>query len=131
MDFVLVSREECEQSSANSSSGERQNMYAKLEKDLVAQAKMCERNQQYFQSTGDVASANKCMQQLEHTKKDLDALRFAFKRKDPVPRFHYEHRAFSKIVCNAELTDMELEVTVVKGINYGVQNPKEVATYCK
>ncbi len=34
--------------------------------------------------------------------------RFAFKRGDPVPRFHYETRAFSKVVSNTDLTDNDL-----------------------
>ena len=57
--------------------------------------------------------------------------RFAFKRGDEVPRFHYEVRAFSMVVCNSDLSDVELELTVVKGINYGVGNPKEIDTYCR
>ena len=35
------------------------------------------------------------------------------------------------VVCNSDLSDVELELTVVKGINYGVGNPKEIDTYCR
>ena len=38
----------------------------------------------------------------------FDWVRFAFKRGDAVPRFHYETRAFSKVVCNTDLTDNDL-----------------------
>jgi coiled-coil and C2 domain-containing protein 1 len=65
----------------------------------------------------------------EHTKKDLDSLRFAFKRGDPVPKFHYEVRSFSKVVCCFDLTDNELEFAVVQGINLSVA--KDAHTYCR
>jgi coiled-coil and C2 domain-containing protein 1 len=68
---------------------------------------------------------------LEHTKKDLDALRFTFKRGDAVPKFHYEVRAFSRVVCNAELTDNDLEFSIIQGINYAGANPKDMQTYCR
>ena len=68
---------------------------------------------------------------LEHTKKDLDALRFTFKRGDAVPKFHYEVRAFSRVVCNTDLTDNDLEFSIIQGINYTGANPKEMQTYCR
>ncbi len=55
--------------------------------------------------------------------------RFAFKRNEPVPKFHYEIRAFSRVVCHADLTDTELELSVLTGINFGAA--KETDTYCK
>jgi coiled-coil and C2 domain-containing protein 1 len=106
MGFELISKEDGTHISENVlDSKSRQEMYVKLESDLLAQIKMCETNRKHFQETGEVASANKSQQMSEHTKKDLDALRFAFKRGDQVPKFHYEVRAFSKIVCNTDLTD--------------------------
>ena len=78
---------------------------------------------------GDVPSMNKFQQMEEHTKKDLDSLRFAFKRGDPVPKFHYEVRSFSKVVLCSDLTDNELEFTVVQGINLNVA--KDAHTYCR
>jgi len=72
-----------------------------------------------------VASANKFEQMTVHAKKDLDSVRFAFKRGDPVPKFHYETRAFSRVVCNTDLTDNDLELVIVAGINYTNKNQKE------
>ena len=70
------------------------------------------------------------LQQMEeHTKKDLDSLRFAFKRGDAVPKFHYEVRAFSKVVICPDLTDNELEFSVQQGINLNVA--KDAHTYCR
>ena len=101
MDFEIVSTEECSPGKLQETS--RQEMYKKLEADLVSQIKMCQANRLYFKSTGDVPSTNKFQQMEEHTKKDLDSLRFAFRRGDPVPKFHYEVRSFSKVVvlCHA------------------------------
>ncbi len=129
MDFEIVSTEECTESELSGSS--RSEMYVKLEKDLLSQVKMCTNNRHHFKSVGDVASMNKFQQMEEHTKKDLDSLRFAFKRGAPVPKFHYEVRSFSKVVCCSDLTDNELEFIVERGTNFNVANPKELHSYCK
>ncbi|TRY63934.1 hypothetical protein TCAL_14360 [Tigriopus californicus] len=128
MDFEIISREDCQ---PQNMSGDRQEMFSKLEQDLIAQVKMCEANRKHFKLTGDIASSNKFQQMMEHTKKDLDALRYAFKRGDPVPRFHYEVRSFSKMIANLDLAENELELNVIQGLSYSVPNPKEIYTYCK
>lgn len=127
MDFEIVSTEECSPGQLSGTS--RQEMYKKLESDLVGQIKMCQANRIYFKSTGDVASHNKFQQMEEHTKKDLDSLRFAFRRGDPVPKFHYEVRSFSKVVVCSDLTDNELEFSVIQAINLNVA--KDAHTYCR
>jgi len=33
--------------------------------------------------------------------------------------------------CNTDLTDNELELNIIQGINYNVPNPKEVDTYVR
>ena len=125
MDFEIVSREDC------AVVGDREEMYSKLEQDLISQVKMCMTNRKYFQEVGDIASGNKFEQMALHAKKDLDAVRFAFKRGDAVPKFHYETRAFSRVVSNTDLTDQDLELSIMSGINYVVKNPKDVDTYIK
>ena len=125
MDFEIVSKEECQVT------GDREEMYSRLEQDLIGQVKMCMNNRTYFKEVGDVASSNKFEQMALHSKKDLDAVRNSFKRGDAVPKFHYETRAFSRVVSNTELTDNDLELSILTGINYVVKNPKEVDTYIK
>jgi len=125
MDFEIVSKEDCQVT------GDREEMYSKLEQDLIAQVKMCMSNRTYFKEVGDVSSSNKFEQMAQHAKKDLDSVRFAFKRGDGVPKFHYETRAFSRVISFTELTDNDLELTIVGGINYVVKNPKEVDTYVR
>ena len=134
MDFEIVSTEDCTGGNGSTLSSsldpaKRQEMYVKLEQDLLSQIKMCQATRLYFKSTGEVASMNKFQQMEEHTKKDLDSLRFAFKRGDPVPKFHYEVRAFSKVVVCPDLTDNELEFSVQQGINLNVA--KDAHTYCR
>ena len=65
MDFEIVSTEDCNIGS-DAVSGldshhpkQRQEMYVKLEQDLLSQIKMCQANRLYFKSTGEVASMNK------------------------------------------------------------------------
>ena len=89
------------------------------------QVKMCMANRTYFKEVGDIASSNKFEQMALHAKKDLDAVRNSFKRGDPVPKFHYETRAFSRVVSNTDLSDNDLELSILNGINYVVKNPKE------
>ena len=68
MDFEIVSTEDCggADPDANNTSDltshhpkQRQEMYVKLEQDLLSQIKMCQANRLYFKSTGEVASMNK------------------------------------------------------------------------
>lgn len=48
-----------------------------------------------------------------------------------MPKFHYERKRFDIVRCNTDLADSELEITVCRGIGYGVPNPKEVDTYVR
>jgi len=125
MDFEIVSTEDCQVT------GDREEMFGKLEQDLIAQVKMCMNNRTYFKEVGEIASSNKFEQMALHSKKDLDAVRFAFKRGEQVPKFHYEVRSFSKVQSCTDLTDNDLELTIVSGVNYVVKNPKDVDTYVK
>lgn len=92
---------------------------------------MCARTREHFKAVGDVASANKFEKEILHSKKDLDAVRAGFKRGDTPPKFHYENRSFTMIQCNTDLNDSDCEVSVLRGINFNVQNPKEIDTYIK
>ncbi|KAK3861655.1 hypothetical protein Pcinc_032404, partial [Petrolisthes cinctipes] len=129
-DFELVTSEDCVTSPDNTN-GDTAIIYTKLEEDLIAQIKMCAETREHFKATGDVASANRFEQLILHTKKDLDAVRAGFKRGSTPPRFHYETRSFNIIQCNTDLNDSDCEVVVVRGINFNVQNPKDIDTYVR
>jgi len=120
-----VSKEDCVETDLGGP--DRQAMFSKLEKDLLAQIKMCMANQTHFKATGEVNLMNKFHQLGEHSNRDLDTLRFAFRRGDPVPKFHYEVRAFSKVVSNTDLSDHDLEFSVLRCVGL---NPKDVSAYC-
>ncbi|XP_068217954.1 coiled-coil and C2 domain-containing protein 1-like [Palaemon carinicauda] len=130
IDFEVVNAEDCVIAPPHVS-GDITIIYTKLEEDLIAQIKMCAQTREHFKATGDVASSNRFEQLIVHTKKDLDAVRAAFKRGDNPPRFHYENRSFNIIQCNTDLNDSDCEVIVVRGVNFNVDNPKDVDTYVK
>ena len=66
----------------------------------------------------------KCFEQQQYS-----VLKIVFRRGDPVPKFHYEVRSYSKVVVCSDLTDSELEFTCVQGINLNVS--KDAHTYCR
>ncbi|RZF33991.1 hypothetical protein LSTR_LSTR006907 [Laodelphax striatellus] len=123
-EFDVVTAEECVPNSDT-------DIYVKLESDLLSQLKMCMQTRNHFKAIGDVASANRFEQLALHTKKDLDVVKVSNRKNDPVPRFHYETKSFSIVQCNTDLTDNDLQLTIVQGINYCVPNPKEVDTYVR
>lgn len=63
--------------------------------------------------------------------RDLDVVRYSRRKDISMPKFHYEKKNFNIVRCNTDLTDNELEIVVVRGINYNVSNPKDVDTYVK
>ncbi|XP_039278872.1 coiled-coil and C2 domain-containing protein 1-like [Nilaparvata lugens] len=123
-EFDVVLAEECVPNSDT-------DIYVKLESDLVSQLKMCMQTRNHFKAIGDVASANRFEQLALNTKKDLDVVKVSNRKNDPVPRFHYETKSFSIVQCNTDLTDNDLQLTIVQGVNYCVPNPKEVDTYVR
>ncbi|XP_040578766.1 coiled-coil and C2 domain-containing protein 1-like isoform X1 [Lepeophtheirus salmonis] len=122
MDFEVISWQDSTDEGMS-----RQEMFQKLEKELIDQVKMCDTNKKHFKSTGDIGSSNKFHQMEVHTKKDLEALRHAFKRADPVPKFHYEVRSFSRVVCNTDLSDNDVELSIIEGNNF--RGDKSIDTY--
>jgi coiled-coil and C2 domain-containing protein 1 len=110
----------------------------------------------HFKAMGDVANANRLDQLAAQTKKDLKFIQLAEKSNLRVPKFHYETKPFTIVQwvlnictnafcpcifhpvytlfccrCNTDLTDNDVAVTVVQGINFNVPNPKSVDTYVK
>lgn len=67
--------------------GTPEEVYATLEKDLIRQVQICDRNREYFTRLGDVGQTTKYETQASALKKDLVALRQAAKCGDPLPRY--------------------------------------------
>ncbi|KAI0228023.1 Coiled-coil and C2 domain-containing protein 1-like [Lamellibrachia satsuma] len=124
--FVIVSNQDCDV--------ESNEMYARLQQELIQQIKTATTNAEHFTQLGDVSSATKFDKMCLSTRKDLDAVKNAQKHGDTVPRFHYETRHFSLVQCCTDLGDNDLEVTVVRGINYSTPqgySPNDLQTFVK
>ncbi len=67
---------------------------------------------------GDIPNANKFKVTARESIADYEALKNADRLKEPVPLYHYEKRSYDTIDCNSDLTDNDLEITVIRGINY-------------
>ncbi|KAL1441073.1 hypothetical protein MTO96_008821 [Rhipicephalus appendiculatus] len=111
-DFVVVEASDCEPKDENI-----EQMYQTLEQELVAQHEMCVQNKDHFFKLGDVASGTKFEKLAQDTNRDLLVVKNLRQRNDPLPRFHYETRVFSIVRCNHDLTDTDIEVSIVRGVN--------------
>ncbi|XP_077496254.1 lethal (2) giant discs 1 isoform X2 [Amblyomma americanum] len=111
-DFVVVEASDCEPKDENI-----EQVYETLEQELVAQHEMCIQNKDHFFKLGDVSSGTKFEKLAQDTNRDLLVVKNLRQRNDPLPRFHYETRVFSIVRCNHDLTDSDIEVAVVRGVN--------------
>ncbi|CAG2209962.1 CC2D1 [Mytilus edulis] len=101
---------------------------------LLAGRTTCATNQQNFTKIGDVVSSAKFEKMEKGCRKDLESLKNAFRHNDPVPKFHYENRTFSLVKCNTDLGENDLELTVVRGLQYNAPSgysEKDLDTYVK
>ncbi|GFT34123.1 coiled-coil and C2 domain-containing protein 1-like [Nephila pilipes] len=112
-DFVIVDVSECTEN-ANYSQEE---LLDSLEKDLSHQIELCTRNKEHFLRLGDVSSASKFEKLCLESKKDLTVIRHLKTNGQPAPRFHYETRLFSMVLCHTDLGDNDLHVSIERGIN--------------
>lgn len=104
---------------------------ARMEEQLQKQLAMCKITRDHLRALGDVASTNRFENLALSVQKDLDLIRLAHKKKLPIPKFHYEMKSFSIVRCHTDLTDNQVDIQVIRGINYNVPNPKDVDTYVK
>ncbi|KAH8412356.1 hypothetical protein KR009_001461 [Drosophila setifemur] len=123
--FAIVSAEECDPSDDICEIGIR------MEEQLAKQLMMCKNTRDHHKAMGDVAGMNRFENLALTVQKDLDLVRYSKRKNQTLPKFHYEKRNFNIVHCNTDLTDAELEIVVVRGINYNVPNPKEVDTYVR
>ncbi|ELU18816.1 hypothetical protein CAPTEDRAFT_161585 [Capitella teleta] len=114
--------------------GDRDEAYKKLEQDLIQQIRTCTSNADHFTKLGDVTSATRFDKMGQNSRKDLAALKNAFKHGDPVPRFHYETRSFTLVQSCTDLGDNSLEIQIIRGINLCLPSgysSKDLDTYVK
>ncbi|KAM7351958.1 lethal (2) giant discs 1 isoform 1-T4 [Cochliomyia hominivorax] len=123
--FAIITTEECDPDDDISDIGIR------MEEQLAKQLMMCRNTRDHHKAMGDIAGMNRFENLALTVQKDLDLVRYSKRKNFPLPKFHYEKRRFNIVHCNTDLTDKELEIIIVRGINYNVPNPKEVDTYVK
>ncbi|XP_037960446.1 coiled-coil and C2 domain-containing protein 1-like isoform X2 [Teleopsis dalmanni] len=123
--FAIVTTDECDPDEDISDIGMR------IEEQLVKQLMMCKNTRDHHKAMGDVAGMNRFENLAVTVQKDLDLVRYSKRKNFPLPKFHYEKRSFNIVHCNTDLTDCELEIVIVRGMNYNVTNPKDVDTYVK
>lgn len=125
-DYVIVEKSDC----INVEEKGSEDLYSKLETDLINQIEICQRNKDHFLKLGDVSSASKFEKLAHSSRKDLDVIKHLWKLGESLPRFHYETRLFSMVQCNTDLIDTDFEITVERGINLPGK-PTELDSYVK
>ncbi|EDW85285.2 uncharacterized protein Dwil_GK18364 [Drosophila willistoni] len=124
--FAIVSAEECDPNMDDICE-----IGVRMEEQLAKQLMMCKNTRDHHKAMGDVAGMNRFENLALTVQKDLDLVRYSKRKNQPLPKFHYEKRNFNIVHCNTDLTDNELEIVVVRGLNYSVSNPKDVDTYVR
>ncbi|KFB47346.1 AGAP010539-PA-like protein [Anopheles sinensis] len=134
--FTIVNTEDCDQPAAVEGGAPvgddvDSETRIRLEEQLSKQLIICRNTRDHHRAMGDVAGMNKFENLALNVQKDLDLVRLGHRQGLPLPKFHYEKLQFNVVQCNTDLSDNEVEIKVVRGINYNVPNPKDVDTYVK
>nr|XP_022918739.1 coiled-coil and C2 domain-containing protein 1-like isoform X1 [Onthophagus taurus] len=125
-EFELVMPDECTEEDTD------RDVLTRLESQLNKQLKMCLTTRDHNKAIGDVAGTNRFERLALSVSKDLDLVRLAKKSVDAaIPTFHYEMKEFSVVKTFTELNDNDVELFIIRGINYNCANPKEIDTYVK
>ncbi|CAF2397763.1 unnamed protein product [Rotaria sp. Silwood2] len=102
---------------------DRDTIYRRLQDDLLRQMQLCARNQQMYaqmEGSNNIKQANEFKILELRCAHDLEQLRKCFQQGLKSPVFHYEKRQMNIIQVNNDLTDQDLEVNVLRGINLRV-----------
>ncbi|GJQ67542.1 hypothetical protein Trydic_g8354 [Trypoxylus dichotomus] len=125
-EYELVMAEECTEEDTDL------DVLTRLETQLTRQLKMCLSTRDHNKAIGDVAGTNRFENLALNVTRDLDVVRLARRTPgSPIPKFHYEQKEFSIVKTLTELNDNDLELTIIRGINYNCSNPKDVDTYVR
>ncbi|XP_035898568.1 coiled-coil and C2 domain-containing protein 1-like isoform X1 [Anopheles stephensi] len=134
--FTIVNSEDCDQTGEGHEQpaldeGIDGETRIRLEEQLSKQLIICRNTRDHHRAMGDIGGMNKFENLALNVQKDLDLVRLGHRQGLPLPKFHYEKLQFNVVKCNTDLSDNEIEICVVRGINYNVPNPKDVDTYVK
>ncbi|XP_044575393.1 coiled-coil and C2 domain-containing protein 1-like isoform X2 [Cotesia glomerata] len=120
--FALVSSDDCQSSEAT---GTDQEIYDNLEKQLVKHRKVCLATRDHAKALGDVPGYNRWENMALGFSRDLDMLRVRRRDGLPPPQHHYEVKTYAIVQSCTDLTDSDVELSIIRGVNY----PKEVDSY--
>ncbi|XP_038056769.1 coiled-coil and C2 domain-containing protein 1-like [Patiria miniata] len=93
-------------------------LYARLMTTLKRQIEICASNEKQYMQLGNLSTSKRFGDMKHSCQQDLDLLQVSMSHSDPVPRFHYESRTIPSIRVIPDLTDTEVEVIIVNGIQY-------------
>ncbi|XP_067032370.1 coiled-coil and C2 domain-containing protein 1-like isoform X2 [Acropora muricata] len=130
MDFEMVQAEDCDPNPPTPE--EISELFSRLEDALIKQIEMCARNAHHYQKLGDITNTKNFEMMSKNLRQDLDAVKSARKHQDPPPRFHYEDRSFTIVDSFPDLSDSEVEITIIRGLNIPLPSgyqPKDMFTY--
>lgn len=125
-EYDIVMGEECTERD-----DEDIDVLSRLEIQLTKQLKMCLSTRDHHKALGDVAGTNRFERLALSVTKDLDIIRIAKRKGCGVPKFHYETKDFSIVKSFTDISNNELDLCIVRGINYKTDNPKDIDTYVK
>ncbi|CAF1094841.1 unnamed protein product [Didymodactylos carnosus] len=97
---------------------DRDTIYRRLQEDLLHQIQLCARNQQVYSQMDNHEQSIEYKQLEQRCQQDLERLRKCFQHGLKAPLFHYERRQMNIVQINTDLGENDLEVTVIRGINY-------------
>ncbi|XP_068748558.1 coiled-coil and C2 domain-containing protein 1-like isoform X2 [Montipora capricornis] len=130
MSFEMVQAEDCDPNPRTPE--EISELFSRLEDALIKQIEMCARNAQHYQKLGDITNTKNFEKMSKNLRQDLDAVQSARKHQDPPPRFHYEDRSFTIVDSFPDLSDSEVEINIIRGLNVPLPSgyqPKDMDTY--
>ncbi|XP_012233142.2 coiled-coil and C2 domain-containing protein 1-like isoform X1 [Linepithema humile] len=119
--FILVSADDF----LEGSSGTDDQIYENLETQLIKQIKWCLSTRDHSKELGDVPGYNRWERLALGYTRDLDMLRVRKRDLLPPPQHHYETKTYQIVQSCTDLTDNDIEIAIIRGINY----PREADTY--
>ncbi|CAK9825338.1 Coiled-coil and C2 domain-containing protein 1-like [Anthophora retusa] len=118
--FMVVNTEDCLEAT-----GTDEEIYENLVLQLTKQIKWCLCTRDHSKALGDVPGYNRWERLALNYKRDLDMLRVRKRDGLPPPQHHYEKKTYSIVQSCTDLSDSDVEISIIRGVNY----PKDADTY--
>ncbi|KAK1128344.1 hypothetical protein K0M31_002808 [Melipona bicolor] len=119
--FTVIDSEDC----SEKVTGTDEEIYENLESQLMKQIKWCLCTRDHCKALGDVSGYNKWERLALNYKRDLDMLIVRKRDALPPPQHHYEIRTHTIVQSCTDLSDSDIEISIIRGVNYS----KDADTY--